>query len=62
VRDGFITFVFPLLLRRRDIRVNVYARQRRVVTSDLRLTLEPVAGLVADAPEVNKNNNNKFCF
>lgn len=42
VRDGFLGVVFPLLLRRQDLRVSVFARQRRLVSSDLRLTLETV--------------------
>jgi hypothetical protein len=43
VRDGFITHILPLLLRRRDIRVDVQTRTQRLTTYDLAVAVEGVA-------------------
>ena len=44
VRDGFVTHILPLLLRRPDILVDVKTRVQRFTTYDLAVTVEPTEG------------------
>ena len=38
--DGFITLVFPLLLRRRDIGVFIFTRERKTTIYDVRVQIQ----------------------
>lgn len=50
VRDGFVTHVLPLLLRRPDLSVDVKVRAQKVTTYDLAVSVEPITATSAPVP------------